>query len=80
VRTATFNALSFKDIPHLIFNFNDPKSIIISMLNYMHVKLSSVYCLNLLLPKEALNSFTVQESSHSALLHLWVLMYSEKGN
>jgi hypothetical protein len=49
VRTASLNAPSFKNFPHLMFSFKNPKSIIISMLSIMHVRLSSAYCSNLTL-------------------------------
>jgi hypothetical protein len=79
VRAVSLNAPSFKNFHHLMFNFKDPKSIIISVLSYMYLRLSSAYCSNLQLPRETLNtSLTVQESSHNALLHFWVLMYLER--
>jgi hypothetical protein len=52
-----FNVPQFKVFPHLMFNFNDPKSII-SMLNVLHSR-----CSNLLFHKETLNGdFTVLNS------------------
>jgi hypothetical protein len=41
VRTASLKAPSFKNYPYLMFNFKDPKSIIISMLSYMYLRSSS---------------------------------------
>jgi hypothetical protein len=76
LRTASLIAPLFKNFPHLMFNFKHPKSIIISILSYMYLRLSSAYSSNVLLLRETSNiGFTLQESSH---LHLWVLMYSNR--
>jgi hypothetical protein len=65
VRTASFNAPSFHNFCHLIFNSKDPKSIIMSkLLCYMHLRLSSAYCSNLLLPRKTLNTVSLYRNHH----------------
>jgi hypothetical protein len=49
-----FNILHFKVFPHLMFGFNDPKSII-SVSSFLHLKLPSVLCSTPLVLEETLN-------------------------
>jgi hypothetical protein len=54
-----FNVAQFKVFPLLVFNFNGPRTIN-SVLNYFHLRFSSVQCSNPLIPKDTLNrDFTV---------------------
>jgi hypothetical protein len=57
------NVPQFKVFPHLMFNFIDPKSIIL-VLNFLRLKFSSVECSNPLLAQETLNGgFTIAVST-----------------
>jgi hypothetical protein len=73
VRTASLNAHSFKTFPCLMFNFKDPKSIIISMLSYMYLRLSSAYSSNLLLPRETFTQVSLYMNHH--IMHCCTSVY-----
>jgi hypothetical protein len=49
-----FNVPQYKGLSHLAFNFESPKSVI-SLSNFLHLRFSSVYSSNSLIPKETLN-------------------------